>query len=621
MTQVVLGIDYGTCYSCVSFYTDKEFKVIPNENGELTTASALYFDPYSTDILYGNIAKNYSSPNTFTNLKRLIGKDLNKLTESPDLFYFFKDNIIVNGKFQVNYNNKVCLFSVEELIVVYLNYLKRFSCDFLNKNITNLIDIVITIPAYYSDAQREIIKECCSKVKLNVLRIINEPTSAALAYTKFLIDKDTQEENVLVFDCGGGTTDLSFLNMDYINDFYQVKNVIGNNFLGGEDITSILTDYIATQYNIKNTFKLKKLVENLKKELSFQESAIIEINDLYIKISRLKFKDILKHFFNKIRKLIQVLVNEIKEQIDKVIFIGGTTRIPYIKQIFKEILGETIAICSDIDPDQTVSLGAATQGALLNKLFESEENDTILLDIIPLSIGIETFGGIMAPIVSRNTLIPISRTKEFTNTDLDTEIDIHIYQGERKLVCDNFYLTSFKLTVPEAEKGTLLIQVTFNIDTDSIITATANIKGQEENSEIKITKEIVNNVLSDINLEEILINAQEHKLFDSEISNKILSKIELYDSFKKLLGIFHEKRDVILDNKKEDENFLFSQLNQLFNETFYIIENYQDYTPLELKEIKETFEAEWHKLLFSIPNLFKDSEGLIINTSSFTNIE
>jgi molecular chaperone DnaK (HSP70) len=621
MTQVVLGIDYGTCYSCVSFYTDKEFKVIPNENGELTTASALYFDPYSTDILYGNIAKNYSSPNTFTNLKRLIGKDLNKLTESPDLFYFFKDNIIVNGKFQVNYNNKVCLFSVEELIVVYLNYLKRFSCDFLNKNITNLIDIVITIPAYYSDAQREIIKECCSKVKLNVLRIINEPTSAALAYTKFLIDKDTQEENVLVFDCGGGTTDLSFLNMDYINDFYQVKNVIGNNFLGGEDITSILTDYIATQYNIKNTFKLKKLVENLKKELSFQESAIIEINDLYIKISRLKFKDILKHFFNKIRKLIQVLVNEIKEQIDKVIFIGGTTRIPYIKQIFKEILGETIAICSDIDPDQTVSLGAATQGALLNKLFESEENDTILLDIIPLSIGIETFGGIMAPIVSRNTLIPISRTKEFTNTDLDTEIDIHIYQGERKLVCDNFYLTSFKLTVPEAEKGTLLIQVTFNIDTDSIITATANIKGQEENSEIKITKEIVNNVLSDINLEEILINAQEHKLFDSEISNKIVSKIELYDSFKKLLGIFHEKRDVILDNKKEDENFLFSQLNQLFNETFYIIENYQDYTPLELKEIKETFEAEWHKLLFSIPNLFKDSEGLIINTSSFTNIE
>ena len=240
--KIVLGIDFGTCYSCISYYNNGILQVIPNENGEMTSLSALYFDPYSSEILYGNVCKNING--AFNNLKRLIGKNLNDLDD--DLAKFFTNHKIINDTFEIKYNNTINYFSITDLIVLYLVYLKRFSCEFLNEKISNVIDIVITIPAYYSDHQREITKDCCIKAGFNVLRIINEPTSAALAYTYNKINdnlNDTANENILVFDCGGGTTDLSFLNMDYSNDFYEVKNVIGNNFLGGEDLTQILVNY------------------------------------------------------------------------------------------------------------------------------------------------------------------------------------------------------------------------------------------------------------------------------------------------------------------------------------------------------------------------------------------
>ena len=625
--MIVLGIDFGTCYSCVSYYNGN-LQVIPNENGELTSLSAIFFDKYSSDILYGNVCNmSNNNENTFTNLKRLIGKDLDNLDE--DLFKFFANNKISNGKFEVVYNNKICYFSVRDLIVLYLVYLKKFSCEFLNISMTEIMDVVITIPAYYSDHQREITKECCIKAGFNVLRIINEPTAAALAYTYEHLGNNS--ENILVFDCGGGTTDLSFLHMDYVNAFYEVKNVIGNNFLGGEDITQILVSYflnILPKYTntSKNQFKFKKHCEQLKRELSYNTSSIIdiEVNNYNYQnvVSRVKFIDITKEFFNKIKKLIRLLVNEIKEsKIDKVVFVGGTTRIPYFQDIFREIINKNLEICNDIDPDQTVSLGAAAQGALLLNLFKDDTkfSETLLLDIIPLSIGIETLGGIMVPIISRNTVIPTSRMREFTNSNNEADIDINVYQGERKLVCDNFFLTNFKLNdIPPSEKGSLIIQVTFNISSDSIITATAKLKDSDTKKEIKITKDIQN--ICNENLEQILVDAEENKLFDSEIANKIILKIELYDSFKKLLSIFHEKRDFILNGKNETENFLYSQLNVLFNETFYIIENYQDYTPQELRDITATFESEWHKLLFDNGPVFKNEQGLLIDISQSTDI-
>ena len=624
MSNTLLGVDFGTVNSCVSWFGNGngKIKVIPNENGEMTSASAIYFDPYSSDILYGNIAKNCKG--SFTNLKRLIGKDLHNLGE---LQPFFVDQIVIDNKFQVKYNNTVTLFSVEELVVLYLSYLKKYTIESLTCQ--GPFDLVITIPVYYTDIQREITKECATKAGFNVIRIINEPTAAALAYSQIsqtidlLQDPLQEEENVLVFDCGGGTTDLSIVNMDHIEKFYQVKNVIGNNLLGGEDITELLYNYFKVES--KPHKNLRKACEQIKCELSYNFTSTVEVGDSYITLSQSKFIDLSKVFFDKIKKLIKTLLGETKETketIDRIIFIGGTTKIPYIKEIFKGIFGQDISICSDIDPDQTVSIGATIQGAILQNLYQDESlENTLLLDIIPLSIGIETLGGIMIPIVSRNTCIPITRTREFTNTNSDTEIDIHIYQGERKLVCDNFYLTSFKITVPEAEPGELLIQVTFDINADSIISATAKIKGDDNESVIQITKEKRFNTTNNINLDEILMNAEQNKLFDSEIANQILSKIELYDSFKKFLGIFHEKRSEILQDKPESESFIFSQLNILFNETFAIINDYISYTPIQLKEVRVTFEAEFHRLLFDIGPTFKNEEtGLIIDIEQYTTL-
>lgn len=616
MNSLVIGCDWGTTYSCVSYVDNGEIKVIPNENGEMTSASAIYFDPYSTDILYGNIAKNCKG--AFTNLKRLIGK---KLDNVPDeLQPFFKDHTVIDNKFQVKYNNTVTLFSVEDLVVLYLSYLKKYTIEFLNCEKGTTFDLVITIPVYYTDTQREITKECATKAGFNVIRIINEPTAAALAYTQMSQMIPLTEENVLVFDCGGGTTDLSIVNMDHEERFYQVKNVIGNNFLGGEDLTELLYNYFTLQGQKHRN--LKKACEQMKCELTYNTTSTVEVGESYITMSQNKFLDLSKVFFDKIKKLIKTILSDTKEPINKVIFIGGTTRIPFIKQIFKQILGNDTQICSDIDPDQTVSIGAATQGALLNHLFENElVSETLLLDIIPLSIGIETLGGIMVPIVSRNTCIPVTRTREFTNANSDTEIDIHIYQGERKLVSDNFYLTSFKLNVPEADPGKHLIQVTFDINADSIISATAKIKGDEKKSVIEITKGDQTKITSNVNLDEILLNALENKLYDSIIGNKILAKIELYDSFKKYLSIFHDKRYQILGSKPESESFLCSQLNTLFNETFAIINDYLNYTPIQLKEVMVTFKSEFHKLLFDSGPTFKDDTGQIIDIEQYTTLE
>ena len=633
MSNTLLGVDFGTVNSCVSWFGNGngngngngKIKVIPNENGEMTSASAIYFDPYSSDILYGNIAKNCKG--SFTNLKRLIGKDLNNLGE---LQPFFVDQIVIDNKFQVKYNNTVTLFSVEELVILYISYLKKYTIEALACQ--GPFDLVITIPVYYTDIQREITKECATKAGFNVIRIINEPTAAALAYSQTSQTIDPlQEENILVFDCGGGTTDLSIVNMDHIEKFYQVKNVIGNNLLGGEDITELLYNYFKEPSQSKACFgleqskphkNLRKACEQIKCELSYNFTSTVEVGDSYITLSQSKFIDLSKVFFDKIKKLIKTLLGETKETIDRIIFIGGTTRIPYIKEICKGIFGQDILICSDIDPDQTVSIGATIQGAMLQNLYQDNPNEnTLLLDIIPLSIGIETLGGIMIPIVSRNTCIPITRTREFTNTNSDTEIDIHIYQGERKLVCDNFYLTSFKIIVPEAEPGELVIQVTFDINADSIISATAKIKGDDNESVIEITKEKCLNTTNNINLDEILINAEENKLYDCITANKILMKIELYDSFKKYLGIFHEKRSEILQDKPESESFLFSQLNILFNETFAIINDYLFYTPIQLKEVRVTFKEAFHQLLFDIGPTFKDEYGQIINIEQYTTLD
>jgi molecular chaperone DnaK (HSP70) len=640
MNSLVVGWDFGTTTSCLSYYNKdtKNVQVIPNEQGNFTSPSILFLDSESSEILFSDSAlqllrsnnnQHYLS-NIFYNLKRLVSKTCIDKTLLP----FFNHNTINSTTnqiiFDIMYNNKNESLNVSTLITFYLKYLKTLLCNHFSIESDSNLEIVLTVPAYFDDHQRTILKECCESIGLLVLRIINEPTAASLAYALNKHKQNTiDEEFILTFDCGGGTTDISLLHLDYIDSIYEVKNTVGDNLLGGEDITNNLVNFIVQKLKLENVNnktlnKIKKQAEEAKKQLSFNQQTTIYLeisdNDYTLVISQSQFNDMNREFYNKIRNLIYYVLDDYIQKtrnfdyskINSIIFVGGTTRIPYFKSLFQDILPNA-HINNTIDPDQTISIGASIQGALLKDLIDTEDGgDTLLMDIIPLSIGIETIGGIMSPIISRNSLLPISRNQSFTNSDgYDDTITINIYQGERKLVKDNMFLASFELQSElflNYDKGEIQINVTFEIDSDSIIhaKAIAKVNNTDIQSYIQVTK-INNNELTK-NLNDILLSAEMNKLVDNELSNKILAKIELYDSFKYLLSVFHEKQS---ERQLQDE-FALNQLNDLFNNTFNIIQNYTDYSSNELHEIKELFEKKWHTLLFSVDILLINDEGQII---------
>jgi molecular chaperone DnaK (HSP70) len=636
-----IGIDWGTTNSCISYYNTnlKCVQVIPNEHGKLTSPSILFLDSESPEILYSNSALQlyYKSTNSqnylrglFYNLKRLVG---NKLDDNIYL-QFFKHNIYNSNtsEFTLTWDNKEQNIHIIKLLVFYFRYLRGIVLDhfsIVDKNIS--IDIVLTVPVYFNDNQRTILKQCCESVNFNVLRIINEPTAASLAYALENSKYKEEEEFILTFDCGGGTTDISLLHLDYIESIYEVKNTIGDNLLGGEDITNNLINYVISKLGLQNSTKnilnkIRKQAEEVKIQLSFNKQATFYVElgdkDYTLIITQAQFNEINKNTYQKIRNLIYCVLDEYMQKcntfnyskINSVIFVGGTSQIPYFKSLFQSIFPNAI-INNTIDPDQTISIGASIQGALLKDLLdESNGKDTLLLDIIPLSIGIETIGGIMTPIISRNTPLPISRTQTFTNSNSFEEcIIINIYQGERKLVKDNSFLASFKLSSPllaKYEKGQVQIKLTIHVDSNSIIHAKATAKIDSEEtitSNIQVTKTY--NTPIDIDDMSYELN----KITDTEMANKILAKIELYDSFKYLLSVFHEKAlKQNKDNETNGQKYDEYALNELFNKTFTVIQNYMDYSAKELCEIKCSFEKNWHILLFSNNIILKNKEGQII---------
>lgn len=582
--MITLGLDFGTSNTCISYMNNNIINIITNQLGNYTTPSCLYFDKTTDEILYGETALEKTKGGTIvTNFKRLFGITYTHYSQNKDLqncfkhLHISKDNDSDYCCITVLYNNKLHHFTITKLVEMFLSHLL---------NHTNILsnNIVITVPVEFNINQRQMIKTCLQHIGYNTLRILNEPTAATLAYIYHNTSQQQQNENVLVIDSGGGTTDCTLLDADYENCFFEVIKTNGDKNLGGNDITNNLTTYIMSKItggiSVKNLQKIYKIAEKTKHNLSFKTNdkiflENIDNKDMIVEINRRLFETINNEWFNKFKLLIQEISDGL--HVDKIIFVGGTTRIPKIKEILLDHFDDNIIICNRLNPDHTVSMGAAVQASLFNRT--SDTVDITFLDTISMSLGVETIGGIMTPIISKNSIIPTSKTEHFLATPDENTLDIHVYQGERRFVKDNLFIGTLK--IPCREKNTKF-QITFDITSDSILVVT--VRNPTTTKEISMCFENYKTTLDT----KYTYEDDFDKLNDIEQSNLITAKIELTNSFELLRRIGNEH---LLQNK--------SEYDQLLSETLYIIENYKMYDAKYINDQKKVFEKKWHEINFT----------------------
>lgn len=497
--EKIIGIDLGTTNSVVAIVEDKEPKVLENPSGKRTTPSVVAFK--NDEIIVGEIAKRQieTNPNTVSSIKRLMG----------------------SGE-KVDVNNKK--YSPEEISAMILSHLKEYA----EKKVGSKIEkAVITVPAYFNNDQREATKVAGKIAGLDVLRIINEPTAAALS---FGLDKKDKDQKVLVYDLGGGTFDVSILELS--DGTFEVLSTSGDNHLGGDDWDNVIVDWIKEQIKKENNFdiskdkmgmsRLKEAAEKAKIDLSGSDLAQITLPFLAItetgplnvelELKRSEFEKMTAHLVDRTRKPIEDALKEAKlsiSDLDEVLLVGGSTRIPAVQKMVEQTLGKTPN--RSINPDEVVAIGAAIQGGVL----AGDISDVLLLDVTPLTLGIETEGGIVAPLIKRNTTIPVSKSQIFsTAADNQTEVSIVVVQGEREFASDNKILGQFNLSgIDPAPRGIPQIEVSFSIDVNGITTVTA--KDKKSNKEQTIT--IKNSSkLSDEEIEKMIKDAEVNKEEDKK---------------------------------------------------------------------------------------------------------